>query len=306
MGSIIYHRRFPNGHMEVLDTPEKYALTSPPTYTDTILHKYNTDSSFYIFSMGHKVTRPGYRIAKRAFDRFMVIYVTDGYCFVNGTIINARQGRYIYPMEYHTIETPSNRTCEYYWYTLKGTKTNEHIQTAGFDSMPVVFDCDWIEKIVPVIRDAIYNPHNDTDIEYYLLGCFNIIASYHRFATQSHRRSSSYKFDHIEKAIKYIKENYTTQIRVTDIANELYTSVNYLDNIFKEKLGVSPYAYITELRMSLAKSLLLDRKQSITQISCAVGYGDYTQFSTAFKKRYGLSPNKYRKEIANKHVFDEE
>ncbi|GAB3662155.1 AraC family transcriptional regulator [Glycomyces tarimensis] len=63
---------------------------------------------------------------------------------------------------------------------------------------------------------------------------------------------------------------------------------------FTEVMGEPPLSYLTEWRMSLAEDLLDDPDLSVAQVAKAVGYTDPFAFSTAFKRRRGLSPREFR------------
>lgn len=59
---------------------------------------------------------------------------------------------------------------------------------------------------------------------------------------------------------------------------------------FKEQFGRTVFGYLGEQRMSLAYELLKTKTQTIGEISSVVGYKNPQHFSSAFKKRFGLSP----------------
>ena len=65
-------------------------------------------------------------------------------------------------------------------------------------------------------------------------------------------------------------------------------------HLFKAVMGVSPYAYILDLRLSHGAELLLTSSDPISAISFAVGFSDPLYFSRLFKKKYAISPEKFR------------
>lgn len=64
---------------------------------------------------------------------------------------------------------------------------------------------------------------------------------------------------------------------------------------FKERLGVSPMRYLSELRLSLAKNLLLSTDLSVADISRRSGFSSANYFVHMFKKKTGLSPTEFRR-----------
>ncbi|OLT28611.1 hypothetical protein BJF83_15195 [Nocardiopsis sp. CNR-923] len=67
---------------------------------------------------------------------------------------------------------------------------------------------------------------------------------------------------------------------------------------FTEVMGQSPLGYLTERRMETAEELLSESHASVAQVARAVGYGDAAAFSTAFKRRRGVSPRAFRARFA--------
>jgi AraC-like DNA-binding protein len=64
---------------------------------------------------------------------------------------------------------------------------------------------------------------------------------------------------------------------------------------FKELFGVTVFGYLHELRMEKAKELLNDNLKPIVEIAEYCGYTYVQSFSTAFRRRYGITPEKFRK-----------
>lgn len=63
---------------------------------------------------------------------------------------------------------------------------------------------------------------------------------------------------------------------------------------FKELFGTTVFGYIHGLRMSMAKRLLLGTDKSAKEIAYETGYSSPQHFSTAFKKKFGVTPNSVR------------
>lgn len=71
---------------------------------------------------------------------------------------------------------------------------------------------------------------------------------------------------------------------------------NYqLQRSFKNIYGITTSLYIQKIKMEYAKSLLETTNRNILDIAVEIGYENPSKFSIAFKKYYGILPNKYRK-----------
>lgn len=64
---------------------------------------------------------------------------------------------------------------------------------------------------------------------------------------------------------------------------------------FKQLFNNTVYGYLLELKLEKAKKLLIHSHMSIGEIAASIGYKYAQHFSTAFKRRYGYSPNVLRR-----------
>lgn len=69
---------------------------------------------------------------------------------------------------------------------------------------------------------------------------------------------------------------------------------------FKELFGTSIHAYLIQKRLELAKGLLEQDRLSVSGTAFQVGYGNVSHFTAAFRKKYGVNPGDYLKEIKSK------
>ena len=95
-------------------------------------------------------------------------------------------------------------------------------------------------------------------------------------------------------AINYIRENYQQKLNLEDLAKNCGYSYDYFRHQFQRRTGYSPQQYMIQIRMDKAKELLKNTSMSCTQIAYYCGFSDGAQFSTMFRKKYGLSPRSYR------------
>ena len=104
----------------------------------------------------------------------------------------------------------------------------------------------------------------------------------------------------LNRAMNYINENIHHNFRLSDMAAALNISENYLYKIFVSKTGKSPAAFITRLRMDIAKSALANPTLPIKSIAAHLGYPDVSHFSSVFKKEWGISPRAYRSRLGER------
>jgi AraC family transcriptional regulator of adaptative response / DNA-3-methyladenine glycosylase II len=87
-------------------------------------------------------------------------------------------------------------------------------------------------------------------------------------------------------------------IALPALAARLGVTDRHLRRIFQAVHGVAPLDYITTQRLLLAKQLLTDTLQPITQVALASGFGSLRRFNAAFAERYRFKPTQLRRERA--------
>ncbi|WP_066895847.1 response regulator [Clostridium nigeriense] len=98
----------------------------------------------------------------------------------------------------------------------------------------------------------------------------------------------------IEKALRYIEENYKKHISLIDVARHIYLSHEYFSRLFKEEVGENFSTYLTVYRINKAKELIKNTDMKISQIAMEVGYSNPGYFSKNYKKYMGVSPEEDR------------
>lgn len=98
----------------------------------------------------------------------------------------------------------------------------------------------------------------------------------------------------LDRIMGYIEHNYADHITIDDLAKRFFVSNSTISHLFKQKMGVSLYRYITQRRLIAAKSLIQQGKR-LEDVGNHVGFADYSTFYRAFKQEYGISPRQFAK-----------
>lgn len=96
--------------------------------------------------------------------------------------------------------------------------------------------------------------------------------------------------------INFMRENYQQKLNLKELAESCGYSYDYFRHQFQRRTGFSPQQYLIQIRMEAAKELLENTSMRCTQIAYECGFSDGAQFSSMFRKKYGVSPTKYRSE----------
>ncbi len=96
-------------------------------------------------------------------------------------------------------------------------------------------------------------------------------------------------------AMQYMQDNLEEPLTIHDIAAAMHISRRQLERLFKRYVGVSPNAFLVDLRLKRAHALLNETNLSVTEIAAACGFGSTRQMSERFREAYGRSPHHFRK-----------
>ena len=100
----------------------------------------------------------------------------------------------------------------------------------------------------------------------------------------------------VVQALKFIHENYATDVSLADIAAAAHLSTYHLTRVFKKSTGVSPHQYVVQVRVNSARSLLIAGagNRSLAEIAAAVGFADQSHLTRHFKRVLGVTPKQLR------------
>jgi AraC family transcriptional regulator len=100
------------------------------------------------------------------------------------------------------------------------------------------------------------------------------------------------------KLTQHIDEHLAENISLSALAELVQLSPYHFSRAFKQSFGLPPHRYLISRRIEHAKSLLADRKRSVTEIGFDIGFSEASAFATAFRKVTGETPTDYRRSLA--------
>lgn len=100
----------------------------------------------------------------------------------------------------------------------------------------------------------------------------------------------------MQAILDYCNLNYTSDITLDDVAENVHRSKYYVSHVFSREIGASFPAYINALRVHDAKKLLERGDMSITDVAYAVGFSSLRSFNRCFLSLTGQNPSAFRRE----------
>lgn len=149
----------------------------------------------------------------------------------------------------------------------------------------------FIDTLLAFQRDAPTLTENEFTVAARLVGELALLALNRVSNTESSLRSvRTCNLARVKRVIRSRLDN--PELTLTDIANECCISLRYLHDLFRED-GRTAREYLIGERLQHARHLLETAPGSsttVTSVSIACGFVNSSQFSTAFRRAFGLAP----------------
>ncbi|MBJ8325289.1 AraC family transcriptional regulator [Streptococcus pacificus] len=257
----------------------------------------------YPIQFGKEICEPLHSFGPSKRKHFLFHYIISG----KGTFfdtknqkeyrLRAGQGFLIPPNHLSSYEADFSDPWTYIWLEFNGLKAEHFLKRAGLTFENLIFSSRNHN-----IKNAVYNEMNYI-IENYKTSSLNILAHTYLFADALINESiittktehEEVKEIYIREAINFIERNYQSSITVDDIAKHCNLNRSYFSRLFKEQMSITPQQFLITYRLSKACELLKNTKWNLQEIAEAIGYSNQFNFSIAFKRFFGQSPNTWRK-----------
>ncbi|MEG2396454.1 MAG: AraC family transcriptional regulator [Oscillospiraceae bacterium] len=261
-------------------------------------------NDFRLCHCGYEDCEPLHSFGPSVKAHFVIHYVISGKgrLLVHGNSFDIKKGQafLIEPNVTAFYEADQDDPWTYLWVGFDGEKARDYLIEMNLNrATSPVFSLPngiLLEKVVlEMLKHNTTGIENEFVLQSLLCKFFSIISSE---TTRKKKSSDEIVSDnyYIQKAQDFIRDNYSNVITVYDIANYVELNRSYLFTLFKTHLNTSPQKYLATYRLERSCELLKKSDCSIKDISIACGYSDALVFSKAFKKVFGVSPLKYRRE----------
>lgn len=264
--------------------------------------KSNTENSvlpgkpLLLYHSGHEQCKPSHTFGPAIRPHYLIHFVLHGQgnYYVNGATyhIKGGQGFLIYPGVTTTYSADDKDPWEYCWIGFDGYDINTILQNCGLSQTnPVLTDYSngslWKDLIT---LNHIFTERQGNEFTYLglLYQCFSYLYQ------SSTEPTTIIHENYVSKAMDYIHNNYTYDIKITDVAKFLCIDRTYLYKLFISGMNIPPQQYLINYRLKVSQKLLIESDLSISEIAYSCGFGDTSSFNKHFKKHFHTTPLKFR------------
>lgn len=217
-----------------------------------------------------------------------------------------------------------NKTCNVkqgQFFILNTCQLHEFISKDSAQLLIIQFNTKSIEHIYPEINEILFENESITDqsalLNFFLQLCHTYFKEEHNFhlachgyailtlyeilkvipstrITSSERDNLLSRNERIARVSKYINQNYTEKILLSDLAEQENITTSYLSSFVKVHFGYTFQELVNFTRCEQAKYLLANTKNNLLTISQNCGFSDVRYLNKSFKNMFGMTPLDYR------------
>jgi len=263
-------------------------------HEDIYLFKQETwDGNGITFVMtGTSYCDGSYLIRRFNSDVTVVEYILEGEgtIEIDGTVLHPKKGdSYLIPQgSDHTYYSSSTNPWTKIWVNLSGDLTDKLIDTYGLRDKHLFKDLYLGDLLDGIIM------HAKNDHPYQILESGKLV---YEIFYRIHNHVINKKIINSPSAnllINYINDRINEPITLTDLASYINKSEQQCIRIFKTHFNITPYQYILDKKIEMAKLYLKNTPMSIRDISFKLSFSDEFYFSNIFKKKTGIAPSTFR------------
>ena len=271
----------------------------------------NDDLPFKMFVFEGK--NGNYRVSKHWHDSVEIFLVFEGEIdfYINTSYYGLSRGKFIIvnSNEVHSIDVPKENFTivlqipkdEFEKYKVEEYMLFRHT-SEGYKEQDAEF-VRLIRQMYTAYAEKRYGYELDVLSDYYRM-MYYLVTKYREENVNKERMKQSRQMQKLVKITSYVEDNFREDVTLERVAGIFGFSPTYLSRIFKKYANVNYKTYILNVRVEYAFKELLNTDKSINKIAENNGFPDGRSFSKAFLARFGISPDKYRKEIRKRQVSD--
>ena len=193
------------------------------------------------------------------------------------------------PHSYCTLD----RSWEFYWFHFSGSRAYE-VSAPFYERQGKLVRLQEASMTYQYIKKVVRNGdaksrEDEIELSAYIQLILCEVIRQNIADTRSNRKS-----DELESALAYIEEHFSDQLTVEAVADYVGLSKSYFSSMFKKETGFSPYDFIMNKRLNMAKELLKTSHDSVNNIAARVGFNSTANFIQTFRTKYDMTPRQYR------------
>lgn len=155
-----------------------------------------------------------------------------------------------------------------------------------------------ITQAATVLKQALESSPKEIILESYArVFLIKLIQGYGLVKTDHDDRFNRITAFQYRSVIQFIENNYSENISVETLAEQVNLSASHFSRAFKQAMGTTPYQFVMLYRVERAKTLLKKNDKPLIQIAEECGFSDQAHFAKVFNQLEGMTPKVFRKSL---------
>ena len=241
---------------------------------------------FYLQECGHLKAGDSHHTSRQNLQSFLFAVVLDGKGSLNydGQLrrLGAGDCFFIDCRAPHSYQSDAQQPWELLWVHFNGCTTEEYYKLFTAQLPPVFHPVSTL-KFVSLLQELMrLNAETYADTEVLTSGLLvNLLTTLLTVNSISEETDSALQAK-LKTVLAHIDANFTSDIRLDELAKRFDISKYYLTREFKRAYGETIFQHIIGLRINYAKRLLRFTDKSVEEISTLCGFNDQSYFSKQF------------------------
>ena len=282
-------RQIPEEHFvrkkeDILEQEGIYVHTPSP---------FAKENLYYIQLEALYTCGPSYEVSRSGLDSFLLFFIKEGALLFTyeGESFSAGPGDVVLLDCRRPHRYQAQGGVKFYWFHFDGGASGAYFDHFRNGSGVLFRGHRKMEEQFVLVHDQMRSDVPDEGL---------LSVQIHRilallFASAG---SGSAPSDGVARARAFMEEHYMEKISMERIAEASRFSSSHLFRVFREETGLTPHAYLTNVRMNHAIKMLLNTPYSVEEIAEYCAFCSSANFIRAFRQSTGTTPRKFRKLIS--------
>ena len=279
--------------------PEEYLVKKEQDIQETegiFVHTpsaFALENLFYIRLEALYTCGPRYEVKREGLNSFLMFYIREGELLFQyeGRSFVARKKDIVIldcmrPQRYQALTRTS-----FYWFHFDGSASRAYFEHFHENRGIHFQNTRGMEEHFVLIHDLMRSGCPDEG---------SMSVHVHRIMALlfSSEGSGGTPSDVVARARVYMDTHYMEKLSAEQIADASRVSSSHLFRLFRKETGLTPYAYLTNVRMEHAMKMLLNTSYTVEEIADYCAFCSSANFIRAFRQSTGVTPRKFRKLIS--------
>lgn len=231
-------------------------------------------------------------------SNYQLLYIAEGKArfVINGKLHILDKGNCVFyhPEDIQYYYYLLEEQPDIYWVHFSCKKENEFLEKTGWGKENIYYvgvHSSYVQLFDSMIQELqLKQPFFEEELQFMMQ---QLLLKMGRNRIREKTIFENYNIE-VEEAIRTFHLAPERDFTIKQFTKERGLNYYRFIDTFTTYVGVSPRQYIINLRMSIAKDLLLNSLFQISEVAKLTGYENPFYFSRLFKKAWGISPSEYR------------